>query len=152
MLTRQHQGMDNSSDILRRLENLIRPGRVSAVAYDPPRCRVKTGGLETDWLPWFASRSGKTKEWSPADEGEPCVVFCPSGDPATGFVLLGMNSTDNPAPSTDKDENVTLWPDGTFMRHNAAEGVLELQLKKLVINCTGTVEINGARIDLNKGF
>lgn len=145
---RQHRGMENSSDLARRLENLIRPGRVSAVTYEPPRCRVKTGGLETDWLPWFASRSGKTSTWSPADEGEPCIVFCPSGDPATGFVLLGMNSSDSPAPSVSPDENVAKFADGTTVRHNAAEGVLELKLKKLVIDCSGPIEINGTVIDL----
>lgn len=151
MPTRQHRGMDNPSDILRRLENLIRPGTVFDVQYEPPRVRVKTGQLETDWLPWFASRSGTTSTWSPATAGEPCVVFSPSGNPATGFVLLGMNSNGNPPPSVSPDENVTKWADGTFMRHNAAEGVLELDLKNLRITCSGTVEINGALINLNAG-
>ncbi|MCO8161992.1 phage baseplate assembly protein V [Pseudomonas sp. 21LCFQ010] len=143
--------MENSSDLNRRLENLIRPGRVSDVQYEPPRCRVKTGGLETDWLPWFASRSGKTSTWSPADINEPCIVFCPSGDPATGFVLLGMYSSDAPAPSINPDENVAQFADGTTVRHNAADGVLELKLNKLVIECAGTIEINGAAIDLQGG-
>lgn len=136
--------MENQSDILRRLENIVRHGQVSQVKYEPPRVRVKTGKLETDWLPWFTTRSGDTSTWSPATAGEPCVVFSPSGDPAVGFVLLGMTSSSNPPPSTSPHENMTVWPDGTSMRHNAAEGVLELNLKKLVINCSQTVEISGA--------
>ena len=48
-------------EIIRRLEGLIRTGTIAAVRHArPARCRVKTGNLTTNWIPWLALRAAGT--------------------------------------------------------------------------------------------
>ena len=85
-------------DLARRLANIVRLGTVSAVQMDPPRVKVQTGDILTNWLPWAGMRAGEgKKEWSPLDEGEQVVILSPSGDTAQGVVFPGLFFTSEPA-------------------------------------------------------
>ena len=116
--------MDDIADLIRRLESLIRYGTIAEVQMAPPRVRVKSGGLTSTWLPWFAPRAGTTTEWDPPTVGEQCVLFSPSGNPATGVVLVGLFSDAHPAPSSSPDEHVRDYPDGARITYNHATGAL----------------------------
>ena len=54
-------------EILRRVENIVRAGTVAEVRHGKPaRCRVRTGDLLTNWVPWMAGRAGgKRRQWWP---------------------------------------------------------------------------------------
>lgn len=91
--------MSNIPEIERKLENIVRPGSIFAVDPATARCRVESGNLKTDWLPWLALRAGSDRTWWPPSEGEQVVLLCPGGNPANGLVLLGLYSDENPAPS-----------------------------------------------------
>ncbi|GLS03509.1 phage baseplate assembly protein [Chitiniphilus shinanonensis] len=108
--------MNPIPDLARRLESALRLGTVAAVDHAGARCRVTTGGLHTEWLPWLALRAGHTRSWNPPTPGEQCVVLAPSGEPAAGVVLLGLFSDAAPAPSSDPDETLTVMPDGATLR------------------------------------
>lgn len=116
--------MDDIADLIRRLESLIRYGTIAEVQMAPPRVRVQSGQLTTNWRPWISLRAGDTTEWDPPTIGEQCVFFSPSGDPATGFALVGLFSDANPAPSSSPDEHVRLYPDGARIAYNHATGAL----------------------------
>ncbi|WP_054285646.1 phage baseplate assembly protein V [Gulbenkiania mobilis] len=116
--------MDDIADLIRRLESLIRYGTIAEVQMAPPRVRVQSGQLTTTWRPWISLRAGDTTEWDPPTIGEQCVFFSPSGDPATGFALVGLFSDANPAPSRSPDEHVRLYPDGARIAYNHATGAL----------------------------
>lgn len=116
--------MDDIADLIRRLENMIRYGTISEVQMAPPRVRVQSGGLTSTWRPWFALRAGESIEWDPPTIGEQCVLFSPSGEPATGVVLVGLFSDDHPAPSSSPDEHVRAYPDGARITYNHATGAL----------------------------
>ncbi|MDH4585636.1 phage baseplate assembly protein V [Pseudomonas sp. BN415] len=116
------------ADLTRRLENLIRSGTIAQVDLDRARCRVKTGGLLTGWLPWFVSRAGATKDWDPPTEGEQCTVFSPSGNPALGFVLVGIYSDANPAPSNSDTLCRRTYPDGAVIDYDHASHTLSATL------------------------
>jgi phage baseplate assembly protein V len=147
----------DTADLTRRLENLIRAGRIAAVDHATARCRVQTGGLTTAWLPWFTRRAGSTNEWDPVSVGEQCLVLSPSGDPAVGFVLVGLYSDANPATSADPAVHRIEWANGDFVEHHAdsglyslkASGHVAIEAASLTITCSGAVSINGSRIDLN---
>lgn len=90
--------MNPIPELERKLENLVRLGHVSAV--DPAKgCRVKSGGIETDWLPWLELRAGSDRTWWPPSVEEQVVLLCPGGNPANGIVLFGIFSDANPAPA-----------------------------------------------------
>lgn len=118
--------MNQLADLARRLESLIRTGTIAQVQMAPPRVRVKSGGLESNWLPWITFRAGTTRDWDPPTVNEQCVIFSPSGEPAAGLVLVGLNSESIPAPSTSADECVRVYPDGARIRYNHATGALEV--------------------------
>lgn len=117
--------MDNFADINRRLESMIRLGTIADVDHAKARVRVKSGGLTTTWLPWLNLRAGTTRDWDPPTIDEQCVLLSPSGEPTTGFALVGLFSDAHPAPSTSPDEHVRIYPDGVCIRYNHADSVLE---------------------------
>ena len=57
--------MNDFAALSRMLENLIRFGVIAAVQMEPPRVKVKSGTLDTAWLPWLALRAGADQEWDP---------------------------------------------------------------------------------------
>jgi len=150
--------MDKYAELARRLENLLRPGTVAEVDHARALCRVRVGGLLTGWLPWFTRRAGSTSEWDPVSIGEQCLVLSPGGDPAAGYVLVGLYSAANPADSADPSVHRTEWANGDHQQHNAetgehrikASGHLQIDAASLTINCSGPVKITGSRIDLNE--
>lgn len=116
----------NQSDLLRRLESLVRLGTIASVQMTPPRVRVRSGGLLSEWRPWLSLRAGTTTEWDPPTEGEQCLLISPSGEPATGIALVGLFSDAHPAPSCSPDEHVRLYPDGARACYNHVSGELSV--------------------------
>lgn len=121
---RHTRRMDDFADLSRRLESLVRYGTIADVQMSPPRVRVQSGGLTTAWRPWVSLRAGDTRDWDPPTKGEQCVFFSPSGEPTTGFALVGLFSDDHPAPSSSPDEHVRAYPDGARIIYNHATGAL----------------------------
>lgn len=116
--------MDSTPDLARRIESLIRLGILAEIDHGAARCRVHTGQLTTDWLPWLALRAGATTHWSPPTVGEQCVLLSPSGETAAGFVLIGLYSDANPAPSSNPNQHVHSFPDGARIVYDHALGAL----------------------------
>ena len=108
----------------RLVENLIRVGTVLEVDHAQKRCRVKSGGLLTGWLPWFSPRTGITRDWDPPTLGEQCIILSPSGEVGGGMVLLGLYADAFDAPSTSPDEHVREYPDGARISYNHVTGAL----------------------------
>ena len=90
---------ENIIEIQRLLRNLIRIGTVSAINLKDGLCRVDTGKNTTDWLHWLSARAGKTRSWNAPSVGEQVLVLCLGGELDTGFVMPGIFSDANPAPS-----------------------------------------------------
>lgn len=138
--------MDPIADLRRRLDNMIRPGTIYAVDHAKARCRVKTGELLTQWLPWFAHRAGALRDWNPPSLNEQCMVFSPSGEMGAGFVLVGVNSAAFPAPASSETEHVHAYADGTVIRYDRASHTLTAAIAQggnAVLTAPGGVLITG---------
>lgn len=149
--------MTDYADLARRLESLIRTGTISAVQLKPLRVRVSSGGLSSNWLSCITLRAGTTQDWDPPTVNEQCVIFSPSGDPALGLVLVGLNSDSIPSPSDNPDECLRVYPDGARILYNHKTGALEVSgiksallqaAEKCVIDCpkvetTGDLLVKG---------
>lgn len=129
------------AEILRLLENLLRLGTIAEVQHaKPPRVRVKTGGIITDWLPWAERRAGSTRTWCPPTVGEQVLLFCPSGDIRNGIVLCGIPSDDLDVPSHSATETVTLYPDGATTSYSHATGTLSIVgIRKVIVEAATSV-------------
>jgi phage baseplate assembly protein V len=130
--------MDLAPDHARRIESLIRLGTVAEVDHARARCRVTSGSLTTDWLPWLALRAGTTRTWNPPTVGEQVLVLSPSGETAAGVVLIGIYSDTAKPPSNEPAEDVRLYPDGARIRYNHATGALEATgVKTALVQASG---------------
>ncbi|HDR2703969.1 TPA: phage baseplate assembly protein V [Enterobacter roggenkampii] len=112
------------AEIQRLLRNLIRIGTVSAVNLDDGLCRVDTGKNTTGWLHWLSARAGKTRSWNAPSVGEQVLILCLGGELDTGFVLPGIFSDDNPAPSASADALHWSFPDGAVIEYEPETGAL----------------------------
>jgi phage baseplate assembly protein V len=113
-------GMDSPdiSDVIRRLENLLRAGTIEQVDHDAALVRVRTGGLLSSWVRAFARRAGVVREWSPPSVGEQCLLCSPGGDLANGFALVGLYSDEHPANDNRANTEATLYPDGSLVEYD----------------------------------
>ncbi|WP_413510476.1 phage baseplate assembly protein V [Serratia liquefaciens] len=118
--------MNNQSDILRLLRNLIRIGTVNTVDLDRGLCRVDTGGNRTDWINWVSLRAGRTRMWWAPSEGEQVLILALGGELDTAFVLPGIFSDDFPAPSASADALHITFPDGAALEYEPATGALSV--------------------------
>ncbi|QNM96389.1 phage baseplate assembly protein V [Chitinimonas koreensis] len=110
--------MNANAETNRRLESVLRDGTVFAVDHETARCRVKSGGLESEWLPWLAARAGTTTTWDPPTIGEQVLVFAASGEGATGLVLMGIYSDQIPPPDRSPHTHVRAYPDGARIAYD----------------------------------
>ena len=95
--------MDNGfvfSEIIRKIANIIRIGKVAAV--DGDRVRVQIDRVQTDWLP-IISTAGESSVWIPIATGELVAVFSPYGEGAQAFVLRSIHYNNHPAPEDKKN-------------------------------------------------
>lgn len=112
------------TEILRLLRNIIRIGTVAAVNLDGGLCRVDTGNNTTGWLSWLTARAGKTRSWNAPCVGEQVLILCLGGELDTGFVLPGVFSDENPAPSASADAVHWSFPDGAVIEYEPETGAL----------------------------
>ena len=128
------RGMDypDISDVIRRLENLLRAGTIEQVDHDAALVRVRTGGLLSSWVRAFARRAGVVREWSPPSIGEQCLLLSPGGDIANGYALVGLYCDDHPANDNRANTEATLHPDGTLVEYDHAD-------HRHLIHCVGDI-------------
>lgn len=136
----------NITDLLRRLENLIRLGIIAAVDHQAARCTVKSGGLSIPNLPWLALRAGDSRDWDPPTVGEQCILIAPSGEPAQGIALVGLYSQQRPAPSNSATVRRRKYPDGAVIDYDHGTHTLSCTLPaggKAQLTAPGGVTIHG---------
>jgi len=139
-------GMNPIVDLRRRLDNMIRPGTIYAVDHVNARCRVKTGKLLSGWLRYFVGRAGAVRRHSAPTLGEQCTVLSPSGEMAVGFVLVGLNSDEFPAPSDNPELDSMTYADGTWFGYDMGNKELTVIMSpggRVVLQAPGGVQIAG---------
>ncbi|MEC5345083.1 phage baseplate assembly protein V [Brenneria populi] len=111
-------------EIQRLLRNLIRVGVVTQVNTVDALCRVQTGEMTTDWLTWLTRRAGRSRDWWAPSVGEQVLILSVGGELDTAFVLPGIYSDENPAPSASADAYHVSFPDGAMIEYEPKAGAL----------------------------
>lgn len=91
---------------LRQMNNIVRTGRVEAVNPRLARCRIRTGELLTDWLPWLTLAAGggnQVRHWRVPAIHEECLLLAPGGDLAQAIALPGLFCEDMPQNAGAED-------------------------------------------------
>ncbi|MFZ2307530.1 MAG: phage baseplate assembly protein V [Rhodoferax sp.] len=128
-------------EILRRMENMVRAGVVHSVRHAAPaRCRVKTGGLVSNWIPWWVLRAGgqQRNHWWPPVPGEQCLLLCPGGDLLNAVALCGMYSDAMPQNSDNPNICRTDWSPTDFMEHDSDTSRLDIYCDQGITLRVGT--------------
>lgn len=112
------------TEILRLLRNVIRVGVVTHVNTEDVLCRVQTGEMTTGWLNWLTRRAGRSRDWWAPSIGEQVLILSIGGELDTAFVLPGIYSDNNPAPSASADALHITFPDGAVIEYEPATGAL----------------------------
>ncbi|KHN51332.1 phage baseplate assembly protein V [Pectobacterium fontis] len=112
------------TELQRLLRNLIRVGVVTHVNTTDALCRVQTGDMTTGWLNWLTRRAGRSRDWWAPSIGEQVLILSIGGELDTAFVLPGIYSNDNPAPSASADAYHVSFPDGAVIEYEPATGAL----------------------------
>lgn len=89
------------AELFRRVNNLLRVGKVVAVDYAAAKAKVKIGEITTDFMPWLVP---STLAWIPLQNGEQVVVLSPCGDLSFGMILPALYQSAKPAPSSDEKQ------------------------------------------------
>lgn len=137
--------MNNSNDLYRIIQNLIRIGQVFALdlSVTPPRVRVQCGDMQTDWIAWSASRVGGFTTWSPPVIGETVIMLSPSGDPAGAYVIASLYSPSH--GSIEQSGNVIALhaSDGTHIRYDRQTHELDARVNGTATVTAKSTTING---------
>lgn len=111
-------------ELARAIRNLIRSGVVSEVDTVQGLCRVQSGGIQTTWLNWLTTRAGRSRTWWAPSVGEQVLLLAIGGELDTAFVLPGIFSDDNPAPSASADAWHVAFPDGAVIEYEPETSAL----------------------------
>jgi phage baseplate assembly protein V len=125
-----------ASEQRRQKGNLVRLGTVSQLDLAAARCRVQSGEITTDWIPWLVPRAGNTIEWSAPAEGEQVLVLCPDGDTTGAVAMRGVYSDSFAAPASEQHRHLVRFPDGTELDYDDQAHAL-----KVTLAVGGTAEI-----------
>lgn len=150
----------NIAALSRLIENLIRLGTIEEIDLSAKCCRVRTGKLLSNWLPWLTLRAGSTRTWNPPSIGEQVLVLSPSGELAGGVILTGIESAAHHSSSNSPDEHITDYPDGAHLAYNHTTGALvasgiqtaliqaatQVTVDCPAVHATGTLTIDGDAI------
>lgn len=107
-----------TNEFIRLLLNLVRKGTILEVNHQAALCRVASGELQSNWIPWMAIAAGTTRAWRPPTAGEQVLLISPGGDPAEAVALCGIYSTKAAAPSDSPDVQITVYPDGAELAYD----------------------------------
>lgn len=133
-------------DLARKLENIIRLGKIKHVDYAKARCVVDFQGIETAPLLWLNMRAGDDRTWDSPSVGEQCIVVSPSGELANGIVLFGLYSQTHPAPQQQSYIKSRHFSDGAIIQYDTQQHQLTATLPNggtAVITAQGGITLNG---------
>lgn len=116
--------LSSLQEIARAIRNLIRTGIVTDVDHKEGLCRVQTGGIKTTWLNWLTARAGRSRTWWAPSVGEQVLLLAIGGELDTAFVLPGIFSEANPAPSASVDAWHVVFPDGAVIEYEPETSAL----------------------------
>jgi phage baseplate assembly protein V len=139
------------NELLRLLLNVIRTGTVTEVDTKNWLCRVATGELVTNWIPWLTTRAGGAVTWWAPSVDEQVLLLSVGGDLSAAFVLPAIYSNDRMPPSTDEKAMVMVFPDGARFEYSPTTGTLHVSGVKKTIYDSESIEMNTDEFTLNAG-
>ena len=149
-----------NADINRRLENIIRLGKIKTLtpSLPFPTVTVDLGEITTAEIRFLNLRAGNDKTWDPISPGEEVIVLSPCGVLELGIAIAGLNNEENPAISNDLNKNIRIFSDGCVISYDTSTHALEAILPEegtAILTANGGVTVNangGVTVNANDGL
>jgi phage baseplate assembly protein V len=109
-----------STELDRRLSNMIKFGTVQEADYINAKVRVKAGDILTGWLPWNTQRAGGDITWHAPEIGEQVLILSPSGELNQGLVFTSLYQALKPPPVATPDKHTHVYSDGAVVEYDRA--------------------------------
>lgn len=138
-----------NADINRRLENLIRFGKIKTVnpSKPIPLVTVDLDDIVTPEIRFFNARSGDDSNWDPPSLDEEVMVISPCGEIGpTSVVFYGLYNNEHPAPSDDLNQKIRVFADGCIIAYDISAHQLSAILPsggKAIVTADGGITVNG---------
>ncbi|MBZ6528953.1 phage baseplate assembly protein V [Acinetobacter nosocomialis] len=138
-----------NADINRRLENLIRFGKIKTVnpSKPIPLVTVDLDDIVTPEIRFFNARSGDDSNWDPPSLDEEVMVISPCGEIGpTSVVFCGLYNNEHPAPSDDLNQKIRVFADGCIIAYDISAHQLSAILPsggKAIVTADGGITVNG---------
>ena len=102
-----------TADLYRRVNNLIRIGKIIDADYESRRVRVQIGQdddrtLVTNWLRYLSESAGYDRHTKIPELGEQVLMVCPSGRVESAIIIGSLGYTDRPDAASDPNHDVKL--------------------------------------------
>lgn len=132
------------SEIERRNDHMMRPGKVTDVDPKKQLARIEIGErdgkpLKSAWVP-YAQLAGGYKSHRPPTVGQQMMMFAPNGEGRQALLMPMTWSNDNPSPSEKGDEHVTTFGQLKFVEkadsYVISVGSVEIEMTTSDINIT----------------
>jgi len=139
------------SDLLRKIDNLIRVGTIVEVNLSslPAMVRVEVDeGVKSDWMPFSQSFIGQTMIWCAPKVGTSGLVVSEGGENRVNRFFPCFNDASN-APSLGDDDFKIFLKNGDSIHHNSGSGTLTINSANNVIVNSETADVNAPNITLN---
>lgn len=144
-------------DDARALQMMLRMGTVYEVDHEsiPPKARIESGDLITDFLPFPCDMGANFRRWRPARVGAQVLFACPSGDSRQGVIVKFYNTEEHPQPDTDPAVDLVEFDDGTILRKDGSElridSAVPVYIKAQQITLDGDVLVTGGNLTKEGG-
>lgn len=130
------------SELKRQFAAFIIFGEVVEVDYAKKQLKLQEGDLTTAWLP-FPFESGQNyRRWRPIALGQQFTAICRGGDTVQGRIIGETAREGRDSPSVDKNVDVVMFNDGSFIKHNSATGEMHIHAAKHLVLTAPRVDIN----------
>lgn len=134
-------------DSTRRINSMVREGKVIETFPGEGKVRLEIDGMRTNKVPW-ATRAGDIRHWSPPKVGERVVMMSPTGEMNMGIVFPGGYSDEN-SENHDLDSEDMLSIGNAKIHVKDGEILLEVGGSSVRITSGDITVISAGNIHLN---
>ena len=146
------------SEVVRRMNNIVRFGTVAAIDHKKSRVKIKIGKITTAWIPWLTT-AGQVKIWNPPVEGEQVAVIAQGGDLAVSVAIPGIFQNKFAAPCDDPNIIKLEISEKTFLEFDKKNDEFKIKVDELEIEAnsdkmkfsiaSSSIEITPEKISIN---
>ena len=139
------------AELERRLANIVKIGVIQEANHADKKLRIAMGNTQTAWLPWPAEIGNNFIQWRPLRVGQQVVLVAPSGELNQAVIVGQLYGGGIDAPSTDAQQDLIQFEDGTQIEYDSANHCLTANIKDTKIKADQTsilLQNSASRLDL----